>query len=460
MGIGNVSNLNLVAVLFLVCASVVVLRGSHRAAAAALLVTAVMMPLGQQLVVAGLHFRFFRILILLGMLRAIASRTVSQWKGIRMDRLLVGWSVVVLLSGIARGPTAETFGQAYDALGAYFLFRFWIVDGDDVAAHLRVLVIVSVVIAASMAVEWTTHRNLFSVLGGVPEVTLVREGRFRCQGPFRHPILAGTFAATLFPLLVGLRYRERNRRRSLLGIGAAAFSTVAAASSGALMAFLAVLGGLALWPMRQRMRMIRRGAVIAIVGMAIVMKAPIWYLISRVSDITGGTGWHRSFLIDAAIAHVNEWWLIGSGHTAHWAVDPGTILWGIDPNNMDITNHYIKQGLDGGILGLWLFVATIVAGFRVIGYAVRTHATLSRTRLAWAVGVSLFANCTAFVSVSYFDQIQIFWFWLLAAIAAQAAIPQESRQPSTGEVVPGGRPVLPEAVTATAVTPEAMEATP
>jgi hypothetical protein len=37
--------------------------------------------------------------------------------------------------------------------------------------------------------------------------------------------------------------------------------------------------------------------------------------------------------------------------------------------------------------------------------------------LIWALGVSLASHCAAFISVSYFDQIQVFWFWLLAVIA-------------------------------------------
>ena len=43
--------------------------------------------------------------------------------------------------------------------------------------------------------------------------------------------------------------------------------------------------------------------------------------------------------------------------------------------------------------------------------------------LAWAMGVCLACHCTAFISVSYFDQIQVYWFWLLAALAS---LPEQS----------------------------------
>jgi O-antigen ligase len=146
------------------------------------------------------------------------------------------------------------------------------------------------------------------------------------------------------------------------------------------------------------------------------MQAPVWYLIAKVSDLVGGTGWHRSYLIDQAVGHFNEWWLIGSSYTAHWA--PAGEVLTVDPNNMDITNQYIAQGLHGGVLGLGLFIALIVTCFKAIGRFVRSgEGTLPRGKLAWALGVGLAAHCTAFISISYFDQSIMFLFWLWAAIA-------------------------------------------
>ena len=44
----------------------------------------------------------------------------------------------------------------------------------------------------------------------------------------------------------------------------------------------------------------------------LVMKAPVWaILIARVSDLVGGGGWHRAFIIDVCIKNFGTWWLIG-----------------------------------------------------------------------------------------------------------------------------------------------------
>jgi len=65
-----------------------------------------------------------------------------------------------------------------------------------------------------------------------------------------------------------------------------------------------------------------------------------------------------------------------------------------------------------------LFIAMLVAGFKTVGRAVRGEAKPVVDRvLLWTLGISLASHCAAFISVSYFDQIQVFWFWLLAVIS-------------------------------------------
>ena len=416
------SNVNPLALLFLLGAGLVMLKGRRQAAVNAILAMAAFLPLGQQIVVLGLHFTFFRILILVGVVRILINGETRGVSFNRSDKLVLAWALVGFVCGVLRKPEAwagaDCLGALYNGLGTYFLFRFLIRSPEEAMAQLRFLAFAVLVIGLAMAVELIKHQNPFYVLGGVPQFEEVRDGRFRCQGPFRHPILAGTFPATLFPLLVGLWFESvRKKWIAVLGVIGAAFATVAAASSGAVLTFLSAIIGLGLWKMRFRMHIIRRGIVVVILGFAMVMQAPVWFIIAKVSNLAGGTGWHRSWLIDQAVKHFNEWWLIGSSYTAHWA--PSGEVLAVDPNNMDITNQYIAQGLRGGVLGLGLFIAFLVLCFKIIGRFVRTgEGTLPYRKLAWALGVGLAAHCTAFVSISYFDQSIVFLFWLWAVIVS------------------------------------------
>ncbi len=44
----------------------------------------------------------------------------------------------------------------------------------------------------------------------------------------------------------------------------------------------------------------------------LVREKPVWHLIGRLSELIGGTGYHRVRLIDAAIDHFGDWWLKGA----------------------------------------------------------------------------------------------------------------------------------------------------
>jgi hypothetical protein len=224
---------------------------------------------------------------------------------------------------------------------------------------------------------------------------------------------------TLLPLFVGLSFLGgKNRLPALVGIVSGIFIIVTSRSSGALLAMGTVVLGFALWRLRTKMRLLRIGAVLTILLLALVMKAPVWYLIGRLSGIVGGTGWHRSYLIDQFVYHFNEWWFAGTTYTAHWA--PGGQVLEVDPNNMDITNQYVKEGVDGGLAKLALFIAMIVVSYKTVGSAIRRANSFAARFFIWSIGICLSAHCVSFLSISYFDQIVVMWYWLLAVISMVA----------------------------------------
>jgi hypothetical protein len=424
------SNISAAALIGLLAAVCLIWSLPRRFAVCPVLAMVCLMPLGQELVVFGLHLYLFRLLLLVGILRVLLKKEAGQLAMTYTDKIFVGWIVVSIVFGTLAKPSMEQFvnrlGDAYNAFACYFLMRCLLVDFEDLVMSARTLAWLSVPVAALMVVEKMTGHNYFSVFGGVPEFTAVRDGHLRCQGAFRHPILAGTFGATQIPLFLALwLYRTQYRFLGFIGAGCALVIVGTASSSGALMALLASLIGMALWKWRDRMRLVRWGAVVAVMALALAMNAPVWYLFDRLSSITGGTGWHRSFLIDQTIRHFNEWWLFGTTYTAHWA--PSGEVTPADPNMMDITNHYVVQGVSGGLLKLALFIALIVASFKTVGRWIKdSDADVPTKILVWAAGVSLFAHCLSFVSTTYFDQIVVIWYWLLAVIASMPAWESEA----------------------------------
>jgi hypothetical protein len=176
-------------------------------------------------------------------------------------------------------------------------------------------------------------------------------------------------------------------------------------------------------PWRKYLPFAGRVFAIGLIALHLVMKAPVWFVIARIDIFSGSTGFHRAYLIDQAIAHFSDWWLLGTK-----SIDS----WGQDQLHGDITNEYISQGVRGGLLTMVLFILIIVVCFRIVGrlQAYKDLPIAMRT-CAWALGAALFAHVLSYLSVSYFDQNLVIWYLLLAMIsstlAASAAIRHRER---------------------------------
>ena len=388
-----------------------------------ILMLACFVPSGQRIVIATLDFSFLRVMVILGWLRVFINGEYGGFRRHSMDVATVLFNIVGILAFWSlRGTSAAlvySLGNSLDTLGTYFLFRLLIRDWVDLDRVIRSIAWIALPVAVAFMFERVTGRNPFSVLGGVPEITVVRQGRLRCQGAYSHPILAGCFWASLAPLIAAGWWRARSARG---GVVFALICTVAivffcASSTPVLGLGFAFVGGAA-WFIRYRLRMLRWGIVFTLFGLHLVMKAPVWHLISRVSAVGGSTGWHRYHLIDSAIRRFPEWAARGVVSTRHWGFGLG-----------DVTNQYIAEGKRAGILGLILFVIIIAYAYRGVGRIWRrVRHSKYRVAMAWALGASLLVHSACFIGVTYFGQILLVWNMTLAAIASlELRTQQEAR---------------------------------
>lgn len=375
------------------------------------------MTMGQRLMVADANFTMIRVLTFAGWVRILIRGEMRRLKLNAIDWALMAWMLSNIVMHTLLWQTGQEFvnrlGHAYDAIGLYFLFRFLIRNLNEVARTVRMLAVLIVPLAGFMLAEKLTGKNAFGIFGGVMEFTRIRDGALRCQGPFAHPILAGTFGATLIPLFIGVWYGKRNKVLAVAAIVACLVITFTTASSGPVLAACAGIAASLTWYKRRWMRKIRWAAAFGLIGLQLVMKAPVWFLMARVDIFGGSTGYHRAWLFDTAVQHFSEWWLFGIKNSGVW-----------DPMLTDVTNQYLLQGFEGGLLTLVLFLAIIVLCFRGVGIAVRLSAgiePLNSRLVIWSLGASLFAHALGFLSISYFDQNEVTWYMLLAMISIAAA---------------------------------------
>jgi hypothetical protein len=385
-----------------------------------MLLTVFLVPFGQVAVLGGVHFTVYRIVILFGLARLVTSKLSA-----RETRLAGGFSGVdsafalcALFAFIAFSVQwTETqalikgIGNLLDALGGYFVVRFLIQDEDDVQRVIKVFAVIVLVMAPCMINELFTHQNLFGFLGGQPVTDAVRDGKVRAQGPFEVYITAGVFGATLLPLFIWLWSGAKSRIGALLGIIGSTIVTVTSDSSTPLLAYAVAIVGLCFWPFRKKMRAFRWGLVLILVGLHLVMKAPVWALIARI-DLTGSSsGFHRFMLVDQCIRHFSDWWLIGAKNFNDWGPD----MW-------DLSNQYVAYALTGGVVTLIFFIGIISTSFGKLGAARKRVAGNRRHEwFLWCLGAALSAHVVACFGISYFDQMQFAWYTLLAIIAASVA---------------------------------------
>jgi hypothetical protein len=375
------------------------------------------LTLAEKVEIGPLSFPLTRIIILVGLTRALfrGERIVGRFNP--LDKLLCLWSLWNVFTICFHKSDVLVFrlGILYDHVGWYVLFRIFIVDLADVKFLFKEMGIVLLPAAIMMLGEKLTGFNFLGLIGLASSTDVaMTNGHYRAAGAFGHPILAGTVGAVCLPMALFL-YKE-DRKRALLAFFSFSIIVFSSGSSGPIMASLAGFGAMFLWMFREYLKAIRWLAIFLVVALDIVMNDPVYFVMARI-DITGGsTGYFRAQLIRSAIEHINEWWLIGTDYTRHWMPS------GITANNdhTDMTNYYLQIGVWGGLLLVGLFIAMHGVAFSQLGKMLKRSSSYQDSFLLWTLGAILFAHVVTFTSISYFDQTIAFLYFIIGGIGTVA----------------------------------------
>ena len=361
------------------------------------------------------NFSVIRIIILAGLLRASVGHFQICSPRSPLDRLMVMWAGLAILTGFAHGwddgnPVVQRLGMVYDYVGSYLYARAYIRDSSDILRYGKCLALLMLPLAILLIAEKISGKNSYEVLGAT--FNMVRHGKVRAAGPFGNAILAGTAGGSSIPLVALLFSNYRSY--SISGIVTACLIVFCSSSSGPYLTLFASIASLLFWRWRSYLPWVRKIVILTLIVLHLVMNDPVWYLAAYVDIGGGSTGYHRAELITQAVNHVGEWWLIGTDYTRHW------LAYGIDwsSRHIDITNHYIKMGILGGLPLMIAFFAILSSAFKLLG---RRIGELRAAKdpdefMLWCLGAALFAHCISFLAVSYFDQSYIFLFMIIGAI--------------------------------------------
>src|ERR1017187_1476732 len=423
----------LVAVWMLI-AIVLILTFPRKTAITPFLLAVFTIPVGQVVVLGGLHFTVLRILILAGLARVASFRGLSRGGKFlggfnAVDQVVVLWTISALtilsLQWMRMDELIHNLGDFLDALGGYLVVRFLISDGEAIRRTFKVLAAICAIQGACMINEQITHLNVFGLLGGISSAVTIRDGKIRSEGVIGC-IPAGVFAGALIPLFLWLWTKKRSRMAACGGIAGAIAMVITSNASTSWMALIGGFVGLAFWPLRKRMSQIRWGLLCTLVALHLYMKAPVWALIARV-DLTGSSSSdHRYHLVDSCIRNFGDWWLLGYRDYNLWGWD----MW-------DLSNQFVAVALTGGLVTLVFYIAIFSRSFAAIGRARKqVEGDRGQEWLLWCLGSVLFANGVAHFGINYGAQMMVGLFSLLASISVAAF---EARQATVRNVGPPGQ---------------------
>ena len=396
--------------------ALLVLCGSRRMAVVWMIAPVCYITEAQVLNIGGFHFTSIRFVLLAGLIRVIARGESKYFRLNAVDKALIAYAAAILIVSTLRVGKVEQLiyevGVLYNIFLSYFVFRCLLRDEEDYRAVLARVAYLIVPFALLMVLESFTGRNLFSVFGGVLESSWIRDEHVRSQGPFRNPITAGAFGATFAMLFVSILFARRGTLSTFVGLVASILIVSCARSSGPFLGLGLGLLALACWRFRRHTLKICWGLVAFLVGLQIVMKAPIWFLIGRASDIVGGGGYHRAYLIEQFVNRFSSWWFVGVSDTSNW------FPYQLADGQSDITNMFVGAGVDAGLIGVILCVVLVVRCFQRLGIAMKAHRGTASEKMVWGIGSTLVGSVGILFSVTYFDQTYVMWYFFLACVGS------------------------------------------
>lgn len=368
------------------------------------------------------NFTLHRLLILVGLIRAL----VGGYLNLRMsnkntlDIFFLLFVLVAMLTASQHKDAGYNFyvsniGLILNVCGTYFYGKSYFYQSD----FFKVLAFVTTVsitpLAVMMLAEKVTKKNYHSILGvtGSGVAMRVETNTVRARGPFSHPILAGTAGAVSFALCPILWWEKR--KVAVIGMASCLTIVVASSSSGPMASLMSALAFIWFWRKRMHLKLVAKLAVLGLIAVDIYMTRPIYYIIASIDLAGGSTGWHRSRLIDSAVQNFHEWWLAGTDFTRHWM--PTGVSW--NPNHTDITNYYLHLGVIGGFFLMLTLIGMIIQSFRILlqRQSLFESGNNQQEFVFWCLGAVLLSHATTFISVSYYDQMFVLFYLLVACIS-------------------------------------------
>ena len=311
-------------------------------------------------------------------------------------------------------------GNLMDTYLAYLTARLCLNDDKAIIISMKWIAFALVPLAILGVVEsltgWGpyTHLVVYCPWLEVSEPTLnVRSGFYRAGGSFSHPILFGAVFAMFFPLVFWLRHQSSSWRIiSYVIIPVLIIGTLSSMSSGPVMMLIFTICFVMVEHHKNWVKPLLVFLAISCVFVEIFSNRPFYHVLASYADPFSGAGWHRAKLIDLAIEHFHEWWLVGYGQT-----DPG---WGpaLGMSWTDITNHYLITGVRYGMFGVVALFGMLFMSLHMLIQINKVSKNPLLKSWLWALGSVMVAFIISFNAFTVYGQANTLFYCLLGFVGS------------------------------------------
>lgn len=317
-------------------------------------------------------------------------------------------------------------------VGSFFIFGL-ILAGNSRGPVLvvRVIVLCGLVVSVIGIYEAHVHSNPFvGLIGGMGDASAprallaiaadkARDGAFRAQSTFDHPIVFAQFVAALIPLALFTATRDVSVYWRIVALVTVPFAVLAIIKSGSRSGYASMGAAISLiafvWWLRAMVngRLSKVLAIVAVPALAGAFGIAIVFL----EELVAGRSQHEA---SSTMTRLN---MLRDGVTALW----DSPIWGFGHgaaiekagvyNHVGIAtidNYFLSIALDYGYVGLFLFVSAIVVfSVRAVRYAIKDDSV--ECSFVGACCASLLALAVTFSGLSIYQNMTMFWLVLCVA---------------------------------------------
>lgn len=332
---------------------------------------------------------------------------------------MVVYVVIICITQPLSSAVENRMGFLMDTWFVYMVVRFIVSDRTTLVSVIKCAGLTLAPLAILGVAESITDWRPFALLlrnAPVFEHLMSYESRWgfnRAIGPFSHSILFGCCFVIFLPLIYCLRH-HKNYWHGLAYIlsGVALFGGLSSMSSGPWVMTIVAIFCMAIERHKRLVKPLLIFFVSSCIFIGVASNRPFYHVIASYANPLGGSGWHRAKLVDCAIEHFDEWYLLGYGDR-----DPG---WGesLGMTITDVTNEFILNGVRYGILGIVVLCGVLTAAFRDVLRTWKKTQDPQVRSLCWSFGSILCSLIIAWMSVSFFGQLIPLFYCILGMIGS------------------------------------------